>query len=61
MKQSEAMNPKTALKNIESSMRAEGFHVSNKTKVACSEILKSGRNASQLANYHVAQTLKKVR
>ena len=61
MKLSVGINPKTALKNIESSMRAEGFHVSSQTKVACVEILKSGQNASKLANYHVAQTLKKAR
>lgn len=61
MKASRAIESNTALRNIESSMRAEGFHVSRETKAACSEILRSGKNATELANYHVNQTLKKAR
>ena len=51
----------TAIRNIESSMRAEGFRVSRETKAACSDILRSGKNATELANYHVSETLKKAR
>ena len=61
MKKSIEIHPQTALRNIESSMRAEGFHVSSETEVACKEILRSGKNASELANYHVSQVLKKAR
>ena len=55
------IHPQTALRNIESSMRAEGFHVSSETKSVCKEILRNGKNASELANYHVSQVLKKAR
>jgi hypothetical protein len=61
MKRNVGIHPQTALRNIESSMRAEGFHVSNQTKDGCTEILKSGQDASILANYHVSQALKKAR
>ena len=55
------MNVETALRNIESNMRAEGFRVSNETKLVCKEILRNGKNASELANYHVSQVFKKAR
>lgn len=61
MKKSIEIHPQTAMKNIESSMRAEGFRVSSETKQACKEILKTGKNASELADYHVSQVLKKAR
>lgn len=61
MKQRVNIHPQTTLRNIESSMRAEGFRVSGDTKAACAEILKSGKNASALADYHVSQSLKKAK
>lgn len=61
MKNARGIHTQTALRNIESSMRAEGFNVSSETKLVCKEILRSGKNASELANYHVSQVLKKAR
>lgn len=61
MKRNIAIRPQIALRNIESSMRAEGFHVSSETKTVCREILKSGHSASELANHHVSQALKKAK
>lgn len=61
MKKTAAIHPQTALRNIESSMHAEGFRVSSQTKAGCQEILKSGRDASKLADYHVSKALKKAR
>lgn len=61
MKRTIKIDPKTALRNIESSMRVEGFHVSSETKTVCKEILKSGHNAAELANHHVSQALKKAK
>lgn len=61
MKESGTIKHNTAIRNIESSMRAEGFRVSRETKAACSAILRSGKNATELANFHVKQTLKKAR
>lgn len=61
LRQKVKMNVETALRNIESNMRAEGFRVSNETKLVCKEILRNGKNASELANYHVSQVFKKAR
>ena len=61
MKRIAPIRPQTALRNIESSMRAEGFHVSDATKAACTEVLHSGKNASTLADHHVRQILKQAK
>ena len=61
MTDSKGIKLNTAIRNIESSMRAEGFRVSRETKALCSDILRSGKNATELANYHVSETLKKAR
>ena len=37
------MSVETALRNIESSMRAEGFEFSEGTRAACREILEGGK------------------
>lgn len=60
MKRIAPIRPQTALRNIESSMRAEGFRVSDATKAACTEVLHSGQNASKLADHHVRQILKQA-
>lgn len=61
MKRVAPIRPQTALRNIESSMRAEGFHVSDVTKAACADVLHSGKNASKLADQHVRQVLKQAK
>lgn len=61
MKRIVPIRPQTALRNIESSMRAEGFHVSDATKAACVEVLRSGRNATRLVDHHVSQILKQAK
>ena len=61
MRRTIKIDPDVAMRNIESSMRAEGFHVSDEAKTVCREILESGRNASELANHHVRQALKKAK
>ena len=49
MKQKVKMNVETSLRNIESSMRAEGFEFSEETCAACREILESGERAKSVA------------
>ena len=61
MKRVVSIRPQTALRNIETSMRAEGFHISDATKAACAEVLHSGQNASKLADHHVSQILKQAK
>ena len=53
MKRNIAIDPKIALSNIESSMRAEGFRVSEKTKAACSIVASGRKSASELIDAHV--------
>ena len=61
MRRAVSIRPQTALRNIESSMRAEGFHVSDATKAACIEVLRSGHNASKLVDHRVSQILKQAK
>lgn len=61
MRRAVSIQPQTALRNIESSMRAEGFQVSDATKAACVEVLHSGHNASKLVDHHVRQILKQAK
>jgi hypothetical protein len=61
MKRTTGIHQQVAVRNIESSMRVEGFRVSRETKVACSEILRSGQNARELASYHVNRVLQKAK
>ena len=42
------MSVETALRNIESSMRMEGFEFSEETRAACREILEDGEQADGL-------------
>jgi hypothetical protein len=49
LKQTKEINIELALRNIESSMRFEGFDFSEETRVACREILESGERAGEVA------------
>ena len=48
MKTKIKMSVETALRNIESSMRMEGFEFSEETRAACREILEGGEQADGL-------------
>lgn len=53
MKQKAKMSVETALRNIKSSMRAEGFEFSEGTRAACREILESGERAKSVADRYI--------
>ena len=50
------INVETALRNIESSMRVEGFGFSEETREGCREILESGERAGECTVKKVHKT-----